>query len=105
MIGTLHHPPAAGALMLQMLQEAQVELIGRQMTRLIQPMPVARNIERRIEPQAAKDVRGDFAAFLRRRCIERVQVAEFRREPLEGAQLPSDTPRTRVPATPGWIRV
>ena len=75
-----------------------MKLIRRQMPPhvSVEPPPVGRHVIIGIEAQAAKHVRGDFAAFLRRGRVQRMQCAEFRCEPLEHAQLPGDTGHSPV---------
>ena len=87
-IGTLR--PFRAALVLQMLQETLVENIRIHMPRRVQPFPVRRHMVVRIEAQAAEHVGGNFAAFLRHVGFQRVQGAEFRRQPFEAAQLAID---------------
>ena len=100
-VGALHHPAPAGRLMLQVLQEAAVEPVGRHVAGLIQPAPVARDAIRRVEAQAAEDMRGDLAALLRRGGVERMQPAELRGQPLEGTQLPRHARCPRIAVRAG----
>src|ERR1700721_2879274 len=51
-------------LMLQMLEKSLVECIGWQMTVAVQPPAIRRDTVRRVETQAAEDMRGDLAALL-----------------------------------------
>src|SRR3954451_3792113 len=83
--------------MLQVLQEASVHLIRREMAGPIKPSAVAWNAIGRVEPQAAECVRRDFAAFLGGIGIQGMQGAKLRRQPLECPELARDVTHPTIP--------
>ena len=104
MVGAFEYPVSGSPrLMLQVLQEALVKTIGVEMSGLVEPAAIARNMIGRIEAQAREHMSRDLGAFLRRRGIDRVHALEFRREHAEHAQLPGDSPWPQVGSSTRFV--
>src|ERR1700754_2494058 len=88
-----------------MLQKAPVRAIALQMARLLHPTLVRRHMVDRLEAQAAKTVRGELGAFLRRQRIERVNVTQIRRETMEQIELSLNLARPRPAPGRGMIGI
>src|SRR6516162_9485324 len=71
----------------------------------VKPSTVGWDTIGRVEPQAAKRVRRDLAALLRRLGVQRMQGAKLRRQPLECPKLPRDVTHPMIPTMLRWIRI
>src|ERR1700761_3925650 len=103
-VGALQHA-ARRARTLQMLQEAPVRAIALHVARLLYPTLVRGHVVNRLEAQAAKTVRGELRAFLRRQRIERMHVAQILRESMEEIELSLNLARPRAASGSGVIGV
>ena len=67
-IGAFQHPALSRLpVAREMLEEAAMKAIGFADGRRLEPGAIGRHVMRRVEAQAGEDMRGDLAAFLRRR--------------------------------------
>jgi len=79
-LGAFQHPAVRGTVLYCKWLRNRRWNDSRQMPRHVgvQPAAVRRDVVIRVEPQAAKHMRGDLAAFLRGLRLQRMQCAELR---------------------------